>query len=88
MVVVSFVKNAPVAVVFLFLFIGTFSNEWVNNTVPSSLSAFMVMPTDSSSAVKKHQETLCVLAARYHGKVYVHVLRRYYCIHGKSGEDM
>ena len=39
-------------------------------------------------SVKKHQEALRVLATRYHGKVYAHVLRRYYRIHGKSGEDM
>ena len=48
--------------------------------------------TDCQSAdnsfVKKHQETLCILASCYHGTTYAHVLRRFYRIHGKSRENL
>ena len=41
-----------------------------------------------NSSVKKHQEALCILAGCYHGTTYAHVLRRFYCIHGKSRENL
>ena len=48
--------------------------------------------TDCQSAdnsfVKKHQETLCILASCYHGTTHAHVLRRFYRIHGKSRENL
>ena len=47
---------------------------------------------DSQSAdnrpVKKYKETLRFLAGRHHGTAHAHVLRRFYRIYGKSGEDM
>ena len=41
-----------------------------------------------NSFVKKHQETLCILASCYHGTTHAHVLRRFYRIHGKSRENL
>ena len=38
--------------------------------------------------VKKHQETLCIIASCYHGTTHAHVLRRFYRIHGKSRKNL
>lgn len=41
-----------------------------------------------NSFVKKHQETLCILASCYHGTAYAYVLRRFYRLYGKSRENL
>ena len=48
--------------------------------------------SDSQSAdngsVKKHKETLCILASCYHGMTYAYVLRRFYRIYGKPRKNL
>ena len=41
-----------------------------------------------NGSVKKHKETLCILASCYHGTTYAYVLRRFYRIYGKPRKNL